>query len=209
MIVFLAGFIFAHFSFAQEYLDKPALKLDLPLFGLPYQIDAAKTLEYGFFESYTHPGMDASLNITNDMFSAFHFGMKKFKDIVGLDTPWKRYIYYTGTAAGDSLFFFLPPGYAWMHESFHRAVLTHSGVRSHIEYNLPQGAVTVPDSGSFLEVKNYIRTTAAGMEGEVLLVEKMQRNNFFYEQNMFHEFAYWFLLLSDLAMRILHFCLRI
>jgi hypothetical protein len=67
-------FLMVQLLFSQS-IDEPALKLDLPLFNLPYQINAAKTLEHGFFESYTYPGMEASLNITGGVYSGFHYGL--------------------------------------------------------------------------------------------------------------------------------------
>jgi hypothetical protein len=71
VIAFFASLVLANFTFAQDAPEaaKPrlffpttpsgpnALKLDFPLFNLPYQITAANTLEYGFFGSYTHPSM--------------------------------------------------------------------------------------------------------------------------------------------------------
>jgi hypothetical protein len=180
--------------FAQtNSIDNPALKLDLPLFNLPYQIDAAQTLKYGFFESYTHPSMNASLNITTDVYSAFHYGMKRFKTAVGADKFWKKFVYYGGTVVGDFFIYMLPipTSYVWMHESFHRAGFTHAGLQSHINYNFPTGAYTMSDSGDFAYWYDVPRSIEAGIESEYLLVEKMQRNNFFYEQNMFNEFLYW------------------
>ena len=40
--------------------------------------------------------------------------------------------------------------------------------------------------------RGWPRTMAAGIESEYLLVEKLQKNNFFYEQNIPNEFLYWF-----------------
>jgi hypothetical protein len=97
------------FPQSESAFPPAALKLDLPLFALPYQIDAAKTLEYGFLESYTHPNMETSLAVTSDVYSSFHFGMKKLSDAIGLDRFWKRLIYYGGVAGGDSLLFFCQP----------------------------------------------------------------------------------------------------
>jgi hypothetical protein len=174
-------------------LDKPALKLDIPLFDLPYQLFAANVFEYGFFESYTHPSMDQALNITNSQFSAFHFGMKQLGDTLGLDRVWKKLLFYGGTGLGDFLIYLLPfpTGYFWMHESFHVAGFTYTGMRSRLNYDFPNGAYAISDSNYYEHAHDLIRTIAAGMESEYLLVEKMQRNNFFYEQDLLHEFTYW------------------
>jgi hypothetical protein len=174
-------------------LDTPALKLDLSLFNIPYQTDAARTLEYGFFESYTHPDMDFSLNVTAGIYSSFHYSMKRLKDKMGIDKHWKKLVCYGGIVAGDFLICRAPitGSYVWMHESFHRAGFTYAGARSHINYVFPAGAYTMADSGALKSPASYIRTVSAGMESEYLLQEKLQMNNFFYEQDMFNEFLYW------------------
>jgi hypothetical protein len=177
--------------FPQSESPSVALKLDLPLFSMPYQIYTAQIPEYGFFDSYTHPDMETSLAVTSDVYSSFHFGMKKLRDLMGQDAYWKRFVYHGAIGAGDLLLFLLPPGYVWMHESFHRAGFTHMGLRSHIKYALPAGAYTINDSGGNIYQYDLPRAIEAGMEGEYLLIEKMQRNNFFYEQGMSNEFLYW------------------
>jgi hypothetical protein len=190
--VSLAGILFTVPLFSQD-ID-PELKLDLPLFDLPYQIEAANIPGYNFFDSYTHPGMDLSLNITAGVYSAFHYGMGKIREAMGTDKHWKRFVYYGGTAIGDylSMFvLFVPPGYVWMHESFHRAVFTHSGLGSHINFVFPIGAYAMADSGEFSYKYDLPRIFAAGLESEYLLIEKLQMNNFFYNQNMFNESLYW------------------
>jgi hypothetical protein len=185
--------LFSEESPLDTFIAKPSLKLDFPLFDLPYQINAARTLEYGFFESYTRPTMDASLNLTANAYSAFHFGMRKAKDALGLDAHWKKAVYYGGIAVGDLALFMLPvpPSYLWMHESFHRAGFTDGGIRSRIVYDFPTGAATVSEDGVFSYWQDYPRTVAAGIESEILFVEKLQRNNFFYDQEMPHELVYW------------------
>jgi hypothetical protein len=137
--------------------------------------------------------MGASLAITSDMFSALHFGMNKLRNVMGQDAYWKRFVYYGGVATADYLLYLLPVpiSYVWMHESFHRAGMTHMGLKSHINFAFPAGAYTMNDSGGDVYSYDLPRTIEAGIEGEYLLVEKMQRNNFFYDQGMFNEFLYW------------------
>jgi hypothetical protein len=117
------------FTFAQD--NEPILKIDLPFFDLPYQIDAMNTVGHGFFSAYANPSMAQSLAITVDAFSAFHFGMKKIYDTSTMNNIWKNIIYYGGTALGDGLLMFFPfGGYSWMHEEFHRAVMSRYEVNS-------------------------------------------------------------------------------
>jgi hypothetical protein len=181
--------------FAQSGSASPsvALKLDIPVFDLPYQIDAANMHGYNFFDSYTHPSMDLSLNIANDVLSTFHYGMIKLKSAMGIDKYWKRFLYYGGSMLGDVVLFITPapPSQIWLHESFHGAAFTHGGVGNHIGYDFPVAAYTMPDFGNFTLWYDWSRTLAAGFEAQHLLIERMQINNFFYEQKMFNEFYYW------------------
>jgi hypothetical protein len=192
-IVYVLSLISVALLFPQSESPSVALKLDLPLFSLPYQIDAAKIPEYGFFDSYTHPDMEASLAITSDVYSSFHFGMKKLRDVMGQDAYWKRFVYHGGVAVGDYLLYSLPipTSYFWMHESFHRAGMTHMGLRSHINFAFPEGAYAMADSVGDIYKYDLPRTMEAGIESEYLLIERMQKNNFFYEQGMANEFLYW------------------
>jgi len=182
-------------TFAQN--NEPALKLDLPLFDLPYQIDAMNTVGYGFFSSYSNPSMAQSLAITADMFSGFHFGMKRFYNTSNLNNIWKNIIYYGGTAAGDGILMFFPfGGYSWMHEEYHRAVMSRFRVNSFNAAYTLEGIinhVTDEDLERFKTESpaDFIRMQAAGIEGGHLLVDRLQRNNFFYNQKHFSELSYW------------------
>jgi hypothetical protein len=178
---------------ASNFYGNPELKLDLPLFSLPYQIDAANIPGYNFFDSYTHPDMAASLAVTGGVYSSLHFGMKKLRDLIGQDAYWKRFVYHGGVGLGDYLLYQLPipTGYVWMHESFHRAGFTRMGLRSHINFVFPAGGYAINDSGGNIYKYDLPRTLAAGIESGYLLIEKMQRNNFFYDQRMPNEFLYW------------------
>jgi hypothetical protein len=200
MIICAWYFVPLALIFAQSEPSFPttALKLDIPLFSLPYQIDTAKIPEYSFFDSYTHPDMGASLAITSDVYSSFHFGMNKLRNVMGQDAYWKRFVYYSGIGVGD---FFLnllpiPTGYVWMHESFHRAGFTHMRLRSHMNFVFPAGAYTINDSGGNIYKYDLPRAIEAGMESEYLLIEKMQKNNFYYDQGMSNEFLYWLAVFS-------------
>jgi hypothetical protein len=181
------------FSQSESASPSVSLKLNLPLFSLPYQIDAAKIPGYNFFDSYTHPDMETSMAVTSGVYSSFHFGMNKLRDMIGRDAYWKRLVYYGGVGLGDFLLYMLPipTSYIWMHESFHRAGFTHMGLRSHINFAFPDGAYTINDSGGNIYTYDLPRAIEAGMESEYLLIEKMQKNNFFYDQGMFNEFLYW------------------
>ena len=193
-LMFLLIFL-PFFAFAQN--NEPALKLDLPIFDLPYQIDAMNTVGHGFLSSYANPSMEQSLSITVDIYSSFHFGMKKFYDISATNNIWKNIIYYGGIALGDGLLMLFPfGGYAWMHEEFHRAVMSRYGVNSFNAAYTLEGIVnhiTDEDLERFKAESptDFIRMQATGIEAGHLFTDRLQRNNFFYNQNYFSELTYW------------------
>jgi hypothetical protein len=174
------------------------LKLDFLLFDFPYQIDAKETVGKGFFSGYANPGMAQSLAVTTNIYSVFHYGMKELMVKKNIS---KKLFGYAGIILGDMLLEYCPGGNGWLHEEYHRAVMTRSGVNSFNEMNkfpLGQEYVSVSkvkDEGlgvmKSTAAPDFIRMHVAGIEGQYLLIDQLQRNNFFYEQNLFHEPQYW------------------
>ncbi|GMO41605.1 MAG: hypothetical protein Pg6C_02570 [Treponemataceae bacterium] len=206
--VVLAGLLTTGYVFAQSDLffsdpyTRPVLKLDLPLFDLPYQIDAMNTVEKGFFSGYANPSMAQSMAVTTDMFSAFHYGMKQFYDTMEWDKFVKEFIYHGGVMLGYFILTYLPGGDGWLHEEFHRAVMTRFGVNSFNDMNtFPIGASMVNVNSiadeDLIRFKaespaDFIRMHEAGIEGQYLLIDRLQRNNFFYDQNFANIYIYLF-----------------
>jgi hypothetical protein len=195
----LLGFVV--FNVVCIFAQNATLKLDLPLFDLPYQIDAMNTVGYGFFSSYANPSMAQSMAVTTDVFSAFHYGMKSFYDSANMNADLKNVIYYGGIAVGDFLLTYIPGGDGWLHEEFHRAVMSRYRVNSFNGMNLvPIGAELVSVNNisdeDLIRFKaespaDFIRMQEAGIEAQYLLASRLQRNSFFYNQNYFNEWLYW------------------
>jgi hypothetical protein len=186
------------FLFAEE--QTPELKIDLPLFDLPYQIDAMNTVGHGFFSSYANPSMNQSLGLTTGIFSSFHYGMKKFNDNANMNKTLKKVISISTIVICDTLMTNMPGGLGWLHEEYHRAILTRHEINSFNEMNLfPLGKELISNNNildeDLIRMKNespfdLIRAHVAGIEGESLLIRNLQRNNFFYNQNLFNEYLY-------------------
>lgn len=97
---------------------------------------------------------------------------------------------------------YAPFGNGWLHEEYHRAMMARHHVSSFNEMNtFPVGAEMVSvnhiKDEDLIRFKkespvDFIRMHVAGIEGEYLLVDRLQRNNFFYRQQMMHEFLYLF-----------------
>ncbi len=184
-----------------------ALKLDLPLFDFPYQIDAMNTVGHGFFSGYTNPSMAQSSAVSADLISGFHYGMKAFYDKVNINKILKNVVFFGGTVLFDFLFQYMPGGGGWTHEEYHRAILTRVGADSFNGMNrFPIGANIVSVSQvrdeDLIRFKkasphDFIRMHVAGIEGQYFLINQLQRNNFFYNQNLLHEIEYWFITLNS------------
>lgn len=196
--VFLTFFVLLSFYVLAQN-DEPALKLDLPFLDLPYQFDAMETVNHGFFSSYANPSMEQSLAVAVNLHSSFHFGMIslfdkwKWDKILGWFSV-KNILLDIGLLAGDFVFSYSPGGWSWMHEEFHRAVLTRNGVNSFNDIN------TFPFGQDFISVNSiadedlirfkdespsdFVRARAAGIESHYLFIDRIQRNTFFYNQEL-------------------------
>ena len=213
-----AGVLFAQETTEEEETEEPAfdiffqitypgMKLDWPVFDLPYQIDAMNTAGYGFFGSYANPSMTQSLALSKNIVTGFNFGMKYFYYNAAMDESLKILIYFGGTTLGVLLFMYMPGAEGWMHEEYHRAVLTRFGANSFNGMNLfPIGAevvyVNAVDDNDLIRIKkksppDLVRLYEAGIEGEYVQISRLQRDNFFYNQQLLNEIGYFFTTLNS------------
>ena len=184
----------------------PTLKLDLPLLDFPYQLDARRTTG-NFFKAYANPSMQQSLALTTNLYSSAHVGLQKAFEPIG-NKPLRTIALVVAVFATDFILSYAPGGDGWLHEEYHRAVLTRYHTNSSNDMNkFPIGAETVSVSRvrdeDLVRFKaesptDFIRLPVAGIEGQYLLVERLQRNNFFYKQNQPHEFQYWLSVLNSI-----------
>ncbi len=187
------------------------LLLDLPLVSLPYGLYASAITEgavvdvYGepagyTLRAWTSPSMKQSLAFSHDTRYAIFYGTSKLFNVQANDKPGKK-LWKTGAEsvlnlAADLL---LPFGFGWQHEEYHRAVLTSHNIYSNNSLNdWISGRENV--NGSSTTSVNYVldtnlvslkkransdlvRLMTAGVEGEVLSAQRMQRDNFFHTTN--------------------------
>ena len=173
--------------------------LDIPLVTLPAQAQAIKTTG-GFFPSYMNPGMENSLAYSTDFYTAAHYGLKKairFKNSRFLQIFSQR----LAISAFDVAVMQLPLGVSWLHEEYHRGVMTQYGVNSFNEVLLMKvGAASIAVSHETDEDMamlcdkhhpDFVRLMSAGHEAVVDLNRNLQANSFFYHQNLDNETLYW------------------
>ena len=173
--------------------------LDMPLLTLPSQADAYKTTG-GFFRSYMNPGMENSLAYSTDLYTAVHFGLKKALHFE--NNPFlTQFLSRLAISLFDVLYMQQPLGGSWLHEEYHRAVMTKYGVNSYNEVLNPHFwsssiAVSHEKDEDLAMLCNthhsdFVRLMSAGHEGVVDLSRNLQSNSFFYRQNLDNEVLYW------------------
>jgi hypothetical protein len=190
---------------------KPSLVLKLPIINMPYQLDAAKTVNNGqvtfgsFFAGYANPSMNLTLNLSTDLYTSMHYGIDKiFKnDSKATRRQWssgKKLGYMATLMTADFVTIYAPGFDGWAHEEYHRAVMTRFHVNSFNDMNtFPLGSeltsVNHVKDDDLVRFKSespsdFIRMHVAGIEGEYLLIDELQKNNFYYNQNLPHELLY-------------------
>ncbi len=223
--VYIALLIFCSFTITiksqnSDTIENSQLVFSLPVFDFPYQIDASKTVNQGqvslgsFFKGYSNPSMHQSLDLSTDLYTGVHFGLNKLFRIdakTNIRKDWsfgKRFLYGLTWGVSDYILIYAPGFDGWLHEEYHRAVMTRYHINSFNDMNkFPLGAelisvnhvkdedlIRLKQTGS----SDFIRMHVAGIEGEYLLIDKLQRNNFFYNQNLPHELTYLLVTLNSI-----------
>jgi len=194
-------FIFLGFnSFAQDFQK---IILNFPVFDYSYSVYAAKTVSNSaypafdvkpvdFFKAYVNPSMSQSLESSASFYNAMNFGLSELK------INWFNNVflnYFTESLIFSGALFvaeYIPLGDAWLHEEFHRAVLTKNYVNSYNQVNdFPLFAELVSVNNvtdeNLIRFKasnqtDFVRLHAAGIEGENLLIRELQKRTFFNNQ---------------------------
>ena len=129
------------------------------------------------------PSMRQSLMFSKDAFHLMHT----------LDGPLKSLGFWGDAAVGalDVLYVYLPLGEAWMHEEYHRAVLSRRDIPSFNDvYRFQLLAETIAVShvrdADLVRLKRehpaeQVRLSAAGAEGEHDLVLELEKDSFFHD----------------------------
>ncbi|MCX7862087.1 MAG: hypothetical protein N2449_03760 [Bacteroidales bacterium] len=165
--------------FAQKN-DSNNISLTISMVDIPYQWHVLQTYS-NKTTVLTNPGMNNALHWSNNFYILSHFYIKK---LIKNDTYSQ-----IGILVYDLLSFYLPLGVSWMHEEFHRAVLTKNHISSFNDvYKFPFFsefiAVSHVKDTDLVQLANYHkadfrRLNTAGMESQVLQVKNLQQNNFF------------------------------
>lgn len=162
-----------------------ALRLDLPLLDAPYNLAHGVRL----------PSMAQSLAVSEGFYELSHGGIQR---------AWgrRKTLGRLSVGAFDLLLaYYLPGGDAWLHEEFHRAVMGNRGIDSFNDvYRFDLDAETIAvshvDDADLVRLKaehpaEQVRLGVAGIEGEYLLVQRLEKNRFLGRSRAFHLPQYW------------------
>ncbi len=190
---------------------KTKLLFDLPLVSLPYGLHASALTEGAVADvqgrpagykirAWASPSMEQSLSFSHDTRYAIFYGTSRLFNVKSNDKLGKK-LWKTGAEsilnlAADMV---LPFGFAWQHEEYHRAVMTSHNIYSNNSLNdWISGRENVNGSSTtsvnhvldtnLASLKkrsnsDFVRLMTAGVEGEVLSAQRMQRDNFFHNTN--------------------------
>lgn len=169
-----------------------AVVLELPLVDYPFN----------WTDGYTAPSMQQSLYVSKDIYQYSHY---KFSQMYR-SRPVARAL---ATAGFDVISLWLPFGAAWMHEEWHRAVLSRRGIDSFDEiYEFPLFAETisvknVKDEDLIRLKKNHpaemVRLQAAGIEAQYELNFTIEKDRFFVNPPTLDDAILWLNYINNIS----------
>jgi hypothetical protein len=171
---------------------------DIDSTALPEALSGISRIEYDFplydypfndIGSYSFPSMTQSLSLSKNLTQAIHYGLASYGFSPGGDRRLKQRIWSFGLMASEFFLIYLPGGYSWQHEEWHRAVLKNQGIDSYdgvYDFRLLSSTIAVSRVGDddLIRFKrdhpiDMIRLAEAGNESQVELVRSLGRELFF------------------------------
>jgi len=161
------------------------IQLDYNFIDLPFSNEG--TDMSGIKGLISNPSMSQSLNLATSLNSLKREGLYR---LMSKNPSIKPYYKYSAFLIDILSYLPIPLTSAWMHEEFHRAVLTKHGGNSYNEMNnFPIGKTLISvldiNDNDLIKLKHdspqdMVRMSEAGIEGEYLLANSINRTAFFY-----------------------------
>ncbi len=182
----LMNFLFAPAALAEDTYygfrsAKPTTMIDIPLYDAPFNYERG---------GYTVPSMRQSLAFSTSYYENLH-------RVIGGEGPERNPWRLWGVVAFDLLSNYIPLGNSWMHEEWHRSVMSRRDISSYNEvYTFPFFqdiiAVTNVSDTDLIRLKkdhnaDQVRLSAAGMEAQVAQNLALERHHFFDDSTTFDQ----------------------
>ncbi|HEX8333226.1 MAG TPA: hypothetical protein VF622_11415 [Segetibacter sp.] len=209
--------LFATASFGQDSINKstaPKIFLEFAVLDLPYLKDAAQAFSNhrqgegmdcnckrslgDYIKSYSSPSMDQSIQMTKNLYGTVgYFTELGTRKLFRADKSKGRKLLSKVSGEIASLFttsylMAAPFGQAWVHEEFHRNVLSSNKIYSVDDVWKFKGGTTIAVSNVLdqdlinfkrMSPQDHIRMSAAGIEGEIQFARNYQMGHFFKDLN--------------------------
>lgn len=186
LFLVLSGFsLYENAALAQDpQATQPALILEIPIADYPFN----------WTDGYTVPSMQQSLHITKDLYQYSHYKFGRWFE----NRPVARTLSIIGF---DVVTIWMPFGTAWLHEEWHRSVMSNRSIDSFNEiYEFPLFAETVSvkdvkDEDLIRLKKQYpaemVRMHAAGIEAQYEFNFAIEKDRFFLSTPTFDNALLW------------------
>lgn len=160
--------------------DSASFYIDIPVMDAPYNLDS----DYSTFN------MEQSIGLTKSFYYVTHYGIEKASEkwFGKRNKLWSRIII--------SLFDFapLPLSNTWLHEEWHRSILSQNGYSSKNQHWTNKvSQVTDSDLIALKSVNpaDMVREATSGNEGNLEYVLSLQKDKFFENTNTWNYSLYW------------------
>lgn len=175
-----------------QFADYNYLKHSAKTYSSSYLTPNPAFLDY--IKAYNSPSMQQSLAISASFHNGINYAFSRLDINWFNNEMWNYFMESTFILTAEILSTYIPLGDAWLHEEFHRAVLTNNFVKSYDQVN------DIPLFSELISVNNvvdehlinfkknnpqdFVRLHSAGIEGEYMLTHKLQSYNLFYDQKL-------------------------
>jgi len=170
--------------------DTIKLTIQISPFNSYYNRQASQI--YNSFDLFLSPSMTQSLDIASSTYNFIFYLLDKNKWNIIQNPKYKHLAQTIAFYTGIIGLTYFPFGDSWLHEEFHRSILTYHKIQSYNQvYNFPIfseliSVNNVRDS-DLIRFKaespyDFVRLHEAGIEGEYLLINRLNQFSFFYNQ---------------------------
>ncbi len=206
LLLVLSVFVLQN-SYAQDSVSHTKkIYLNFTVLDIPYLTAAAATVsangnpQFGdYFKMYANPSMSQSLALSNDLFTATHYGIRQ---LFRKKKTWQKNLLSNLICAPIYLLYdYSPFGDGWLHEEYHRSMMTLHHLNSFNDMNtFPFGkelvSVNSVQDAQLAGMKassnpDFVRMMCAGIEGQYHQIHQLQRENFYYHQHLPNFVLYW------------------
>jgi hypothetical protein len=149
---------------------------------------------YDYIKSFSNPSMQQSISVSTSFYNTLNFTMSKLRFNI-FNNQLLNSLLETSVWTGVIVFStYMPLSDAWLHEEFHRAVLTKNFTNSYNQVNdfpffrelISVNKVKDEDLIRFKKDNppDFVRLHSAGIEGEYVMIDNLNARIFFYNQQL-------------------------